>query len=246
MTKNCTDIQDKLSEFADGSVVAADRAEIEAHLDGCVACRDVLNDLQELRRAAARLGPIDPPDHVWLQVAGQTRTGRGPVAVAEARVAHRAGFSQWFGLAAALVAITIGAQYFVRSVPQESGSVVTTGNAPDGASVQRITDELSEAMTHFENAITQLEGLANASSGVLDAQMKETMKQNILTVNAAIAESRAALEQNPGNATAQVSLYEALRRKVVVLQATVNLMNEMRKGNQTGTVEAAAVFTKQS
>ena len=76
--------------------------------------------------------------------------------------------------------------------------------------------------------------------------MAETLRQNIQTVNAAIDESRTALVQNPGSQTARDSLFEALRRKVVVLQATVNLMNEMRKGNQTGAVEAAAVFGKKS
>ena len=72
------------------------------------------------------------------------------------------------------------------------------------------------------------------------------LRQNIKTINAAIEESRTALVQNPGNDPARDSLFEALRRKVVVLQATVNLMNEMRKGNQAGAVEAAAAFAKKS
>jgi hypothetical protein len=76
--------------------------------------------------------------------------------------------------------------------------------------------------------------------------MAETLRQNLQTINAAIDESRAALEQNPTSPLVQESLFDALRRKVVVLQATVNLMNEMRKGNQTGAIEAAAAFGKKS
>ena len=61
-----------------------------------------------------------------------------------------------------------------------------------------------------------------------------------------VVESREAVLKDPGSAPARESLFEALRRKVGVLQATVTLMNEMRKGNQTGAAEAAAAFGKKS
>jgi len=239
----CQDVQFRLSELADGALPPADRAEINAHLEECADCRGVLNDLQHVRRAATALGPIAPPDHVWLQVAGQTRFER-PGAM-RPPAARRAALAQWIGLAAALVVITIGAHYFLRTVPtsETSGGA---GNPRGTPSVQRIADELTLAMQHYDNAITELEALAKSNSDVLDTQMAETLRQNIQTVNAAIDESRAAFVQNPGSQAAQESLFEALRRKVVVLQATVNLMNEMRKGNQTGAVEAAAVFSKKS
>jgi hypothetical protein len=129
-------------------------------------------------------------------------------------------------------------------VPTDDG--VAAGNVSETPSVKRIADELSLAMQHYDNAIVELEALAKSSSDVLDTQMAEALRQNIQTVNAAIDESRTALVQNPDSPSAQESLFEALRRKVVVLQATVNLMNEMRKGNQTGAIEAAAVFSKKS
>ena len=236
----CQDVQPRLSEFADGIVSQSDRIAIETHLRACTDCRGILADLQHIRRGAAALGPIAPPDHVWLQVAGQTRFERpaGEGRFEEPRAVRRTAIGQWIGIAAALVLVTIGADYFLRDTP--------AGNATSPPSVQRIADELSLAMQHYDNAITELEALARSSSDVLDTQLSETLRSNIQTVNAAIDESRAALEQNPGSATARVSLFEALRRKVVVLQATVNLMNEMRKGNQTGAVEAAAAFGKKS
>ena len=239
----CQDVQSRLSEQADGELPPAERAEINAHLEECAACRGVLNDLQQVRRAAAALGPIAPPDHVWLQVAGQARLERP--AAWRLPAGRRAARAQWIGLAAALVVITIGADYFLRTVPPaDAGS--SASNPAGTPSVQRIADELTLAMQHYDNAITELEALAKSNSDVLDTQMAETLRQNMQTVNAAIDESRTALVQNPGSQTARESLFEALRRKVVVLQATVNLMNEMRKGNQTGAVEAAAVFSKKS
>jgi hypothetical protein len=243
--KTCHDVEPRLSEFIDDGLSAGDRAEVNAHVSQCARCRDLLRDLQQIRRAAQALGPVAPPDHVWLQVAGQARLGRPFPHLPAGRIARSPAIRQWIGLAAALVLVTVGAHYFLRSVP-ENGGGGAAGNPAETASVKRIADELTLAMQHYDNAITELEALAKSNSDVLDTQMTEALRQNIQTVNAAIDESRAALGENPGSATARESLFEALRRKVVVLQATVNLMNEMRKGNQTGAVEAAAVFSKKS
>lgn len=241
----CHDVEPRLSEFADDGLDARDRAEVTAHLSQCAQCRDLLRDLQHIRRAAQSLGAIAPPDHIWLQVAGQARFDRPDAGLPVTRVARRPATRQWVGLAAALVLVTVGAHYFLRSVPVDGGGG-QAGNPAETASVKRIADELSLAMQHYDNAITELEALAQSNSNVLDPQMAEALRQNIQTVNAAIDESRAALGENPGSETAHESLIVALRRKVVVLQATVNLMNEMRKGNQAGAIEAAAVFGKKS
>ena len=58
--------------------------------------------------------------------------------------------------------------------------------------------------------------------------------------------SREALNVNPGSEPARDSLFEALRQKVGVLQATVTLMNEMRKGNQDGAARVAAGLGRKS
>ena len=52
-----------------------------------------------------------------------------------------------------------------------------------------------------------------------------------------IAESRSALQSEPQSAPARDSLFEALRKKVNLLQDTIALMNEMRKGNSAGAAE---------
>ena len=102
------------------------------------------------------------------------------------------------------------------------------------------------ATQHYEKAIAQLEALAAADGNALDPVASASLKQSIQTIDRAIEESRTALLQDPGSEPARESLFEALRRKVGVLQATVSLMNEMRKGNQAGVAAAAAEFGKKS
>ncbi len=94
------------------------------------------------------------------------------------------------------------------------------------------------AEQHYEKAITGLEQIAKSGEGALDPQVAATLRNNLGVIDQAISDSRVALAQQPGSQLAQESLFEAFRRKVALLQDTVALINEMRKGNQAGAARA--------
>ena len=244
----CRDVEPQLSQMVDGHLPdAAAQATVRAHLEQCAACRGVLQDLEKLRRSSRALGPMAPPDRMWLELAGQLRLGDAPKPVESTGpsipIARRP-ITQWIGLAAALLIVTVGAYFFVR--PPDASPTTTQSNAAAAGSVEAVTEELNLATKHYEKAIAQLEALTKAEGGTFDSPVaKELLREKELT-DAAIAESSAAVAQDPGSVPARESLFEALRRKMLVLQATVSLMNEMRKGNQAGVAEAAAVFGKKS
>ena len=101
-------------------------------------------------------------------------------------------------------------------------------------------------MQHYENAIAKLEALTKNNDGAIDPAMADMLQKNLAVVDQAIAESRVALQSNPESEPARESLFEALRRKVGVLQATVTLMNQMRQGNPAGAAGAAAGLGRKS
>lgn len=243
----CQDVQAQFSLMVDGQLPEPRvQALVREHLETCASCRGTLQDLEKLRRASAALGPMPPPDHTWLAVAGRIRMEPAPAAPIRPPARSRAAIAQWLGLAAALIVATLGAYYFGQQ-PADSGSTARNGgNAPATASVEAVAEELTMAAQHYERAIAELQALAKADATALDPAVATTLAQNIQTIDSAIAESRGALTQDPGSEPARESLFEALRRKVVVLQATVTLMNEMRKGNQAAVAEAAAAFGKKS
>src|SRR5690606_22345804 len=97
----------------------------------------VLADLDRLRRAARQAGgPLTPPPHVWLQVAGQIHRER-PLAPPPARTKP---VWQWVGIAATLLLVTIGI-YVVQRIPTNDPSTATATAVPAG-SVQVIAGEL--------------------------------------------------------------------------------------------------------
>jgi hypothetical protein len=90
------------------------------------------------------------------------------------------------------------------------------------------------AEEHYEKAIQGLEQIANAEKSVLDPRTAATLQKNLSVIDAAINQSRAALREQPASEPAQQSLLDNFKSKIDVLQNTVALINEMRKGNEAG------------
>jgi len=118
--------------------------------------------------------------------------------------------------------------------PQPAGAAVPVSEHPE---LKTVAEELQLAEQHYEKAITGLEKLANDRQ-VLDPQVAAALQKNLQVIDLAIDESRAALRTHPASEPAQQSLFEAFRTKVALLQDTIALINEMRKGNQA---EAARI-----
>jgi len=253
----CDKVRPQLSGYVDRHLDAARAGEVRAHLLSCDACRGIADDLGLLRDAARKLGPIDPPSHVWLEIAGRVRLESGkpeaasPVraAVSTAR-ASRSDQWQWLGLAAALLLTTLAVYSIAK--PDSAAPVTvstdaatdTTSNAAEVPTVETVEETMKRAEAEFEKAIAQLEQLAKSGDPGVPASAVAILQKNVTTIDSAIAESRAALNSNPDSRPARTSLFEALRNKVNLLQHTVVLMNEMRKGDAGGAAEAAAGLGK--
>jgi hypothetical protein len=245
----CIDFAESISALADGTLDAAERPRVEAHIEACAECRELLDDLRALRREASSLGPEPLAASLWPRLAARLRD-RGVRNPDEAS-RSRAGFWQWAAIAA-LLAVAVGAGLLVTwsrrpapptattaGQPHDDSGVrpASSGNAAPPASVQGIEMELRMAEEHYEKAITGLEQVANTDQGALDPEVAATVKRNLEVIDQAIAESRTALKTEPQSQPARESLFEALRRKIVLLQDTIALMNEMRKGNQAGAAQ---------
>jgi hypothetical protein len=242
----CDDIQTRIGELVDGTLDAGDREAVEAHVRTCDRCAGLVRDFDRLRRAAQSLGSIDPPTHVWLEIAGQLRQATPPAPAALSPNARVAPVWQWAGLAAALVVITTGAYVFLRLERSAPAKEPTAAANSATGSVQVFADELTAAMTHYEKAIAELEVITKTTNGSLDPTLAAALQKNLLVIDDAITESRTAFTRDPTSVPARDSLLEALQRKVSVLQETVALMNEIRKGDQAGAAQVAAGFQKKS
>lgn len=217
----------RLSDYVDGALDPGARAAVAAHLDTCDACRALVRDLARIRTAARGLGPLAPPAAAWTRLEAALPSPR------------RQARAQWLGLAAGLVLVSVGAYALARlgapaTGPSHAGepATATAGNAAGAASVETIEQELAAAAKHYETAITQLEAIANKDAGTLPPETAAKLQVSLVEVDKYIAESRAALAREPQSEPARDGLFEALRRKVSMLQDTVALMGAMQRGDQ--------------
>jgi anti-sigma factor RsiW len=241
MTTPCEAYSVAISELVDGALAPAERARVDSHLDQCAACRGLLADLQSQRRATRGLPRLQPPPALWEAIAHGLRAqgvkdgDKGEGAPGLFARASRT----WLGLAAAIVVVVLGAAIALQMRAPADRQVATgqPGNVSAPDLVESVEADLRAAEQHYERAIAGLEKIATAENSTLDPQVAATLKKNLQIIDGAIAESRTALRSEPQSAPARESLFEALRRKMSLLQDTIALMNEMRKGNQAGTAE---------
>src|SRR5262245_9767418 len=231
-----------IHEFVEGTLDAGERAGVERHLAECAACRELADDLAEIRRVAASLEPRLPPARAWLRLerALQLEAGAGGGTASTSPLR-----SSWIWLAAAAVlvlATVVGLRFTPgvgRTAPQTTASVEAGATASDNASAEAVEAELRAAESHYDRAIKGLEQIASAEKGALDPKTAATLQKNLAVIDQAITESRAAVREQPTSEPAVSSLMENFKTKLALLQDTVALINEMRKGNEAGTAQAA-------
>jgi len=244
-TRSQEDIQALIDGNGDGALGPIRAAELEQHLERCDACRALERDLRRIRDVADTLGDPAPPDHVWLQIAGRLRQeGRvhdQPAPIATNRLQH-----VWLAIAAALV-LAVGAS-LVLLMPQFTlpppGATAQQGNAGGADAVQSGVEDLRQAERLLQSGVAKLKEGLGSDEAALPASVAVTLDHNLQILDQAIAESSDALQKEPQNIAARNSLFDALQRKISLLQDTITLMNEMRKGNAAGVAQVVEGTSK--
>ncbi|HET7220432.1 MAG TPA: zf-HC2 domain-containing protein [Vicinamibacterales bacterium] len=227
-----TEIQD----LVDGTLGRFRAAELQQHVDACDECRALLRDLEKIRDAAQSLDALAPPNHVWLQIAGRLRQ-EGRVAARPAPEPSGRHQYVWLAIAAALV-LAVGASLFVL-IPRQTATPgsVAQGNAAASDTVQSGVEDLRKAEQLLQSGVAKLKEGLGSEEQALPTAVTATLDSNLQILDQAIAESSSALQTDPQNVAARNSLFDALQRKISLLQDTVALMNEMRKGNAAGVAQ---------
>lgn len=235
-----------VNEYVDGALGDLERSEVERHLAACEPCRQLVEDLRDLTRRTAALEPMAPPARVWSRIEAQLGSyslARPQPFSGRPRGAWRAW--RWLVAAAVVLLCTIVGLRLSRSGPPGSrhagGS--SAGNRELAATVE---SELQQAQEHYQKAISGLEQIANAEQGALDSQTAATLRENLAKIDEAISESRAALKAQPDSEPAGQSLLDGFKAKIALLEDTIALINDMRKGDDAGTARIVSGLKRKS
>jgi len=187
-----------LNEYVDGTLAARERATVEAHLIDCAGCRAAMVELRALVTAAAALPKsIAPERNLWTAI--------------EARIVQRTTYNVqrafWRGALAAAAALVIALGVY-RLLPPFAAPYRPAGESAGWAAVQ----------ADFDRATSELGLSLAAERGRLRPETVALVERNLAVIDAAIAESRAALARDPANAELQRLWAAAARQKVELLR----------------------------
>jgi hypothetical protein len=222
---NCSNCQPLLSAYVDDSIGQGERAAVDAHLRSCSACHALMQDLAAIRSASQSLDALTPPARVWHQIAAT---------VVEPPRSRFGWLTRQPVMAVAMAAVIAAGLWRVADLLQPAPVPRLASRSDPPTIVTPVVQINAETEADYSVAIARLEEVAAANRDALDANTAGAMNAGLVVIDQAINESRAALQSEPENEPAHESLFEALRRKVALLQEMLALINEMRKGNQDG------------
>ena len=226
---SCREYDAQIGDYVDGAMDEAQRVSFESHLATCASCQAAVADFSVIRAASLSLEPQVPPPHVWRKLSAAIE--------AEPKPFFGVGGTQWwraFAPIAAMAVLVASLSWTAAQLTSAPGERLASRTPDTQSEPVSILAEYQLAERDLSNTIEGLERIAADDPAALDMETADVLKANLTVLDGAIGESREALKKEPENDVAQESLFEALRNKVALLQDTIALINEMRKGNQEG------------
>lgn len=226
---NCEMCQDLIGDFLDGALSHEDQAKLNLHLDDCLGCADVRNDLQAIVGfcRAHRGEESAPPNEkaLWLRIRNMIEAGAGAAAPAPAK---RKSWSTWIGrtwelsvpqLAASVAAIVlvVGLSTVVGLRRWDSGDAQFRASGRDAdfkAAAANVRDRVSQQ----QQLISYWNQRVEFNKARWNPQMRETFDRNLLVIDQAVNESFNALTQNPQDEVSEEMLNAALNEKLSLLK----------------------------
>jgi anti-sigma factor RsiW len=201
-------ILELLDDYVDGELSGLDADRVKTHLAGCAECAQAEQRLRKLLAGAAALPQsIEPPADVWLNVQARTST-RGTRATL---------WSLRYPLAAAAVVLIIASSTITALL------LKTTAPTPAPTPNAVTLVALDAAEREYVRIASELERALNDRANQIDPATIKTVRENLVIMDHAIADARAALQKTPGNAELSRLVSTSYKRKIGMLERTLRL-----------------------
>jgi len=190
----------KLNEYVDGALGVGEREAVEAHLARCAGCREAVAQLRALLAGARALPQaIEPARDLWASI--------------ERRTVQRATWNMqrvWWGGALAAAAVLVIALGLYRLLPSST-------------TLYRPGQGWAAVQADFDQTTSDLGLIVAAERERLRPETVALLERNLAIIDAAIAESRAALARDPASVELRGLFAAAARQKVELLRWAARL-----------------------
>jgi hypothetical protein len=217
----------RLDDWAGGELNDLEGAAVRVHLDGCDACRAEAEALRALVAEAAALPrEIAPTRELWsgIEARIQPRAASAPVIPLRSRLQAplRRQPPAWLLAAAAVLLVATTSLVTLRFAGGPAGDGVRPGQGADAASMTAFA-AFEPAEREYSRAIEDLRLLLDTRRDALAPETVAVLEENLAIIDAAIQQSRAALQADPSSRELAQMLAAAYDTKIEVLERAVQL-----------------------
>lgn len=229
---NCDKCQDLVSDLLDGALSQEDQKTLNLHLEECLSCADVRNDLQSIVGfcRSNRDEYSAPPNEkaLWMRIRNVIEAGAAPAFAATATAPQRSFLPNWIGrrweLSFPQLAASVAVIVLLVSLTTAIGMRGFRGTAvpaTPASSVQNLTlaaANLRNRINQQQHAIDYWNQRVEYNKARWNPEMRETFDRNLKVIDQAVTASFESLSSNPHDEVSEEMLNAALNEKLALLK----------------------------
>src|SRR5690606_9550158 len=240
-TMDCGRGEELLADWMEGES-GPEFTALEAHLATCSSCSALAEDLRRIATTAASLPDITPPRDLWPEIAVRLTPRQAGYVAGAVLTRHSAShpvsstrrfrIERWrapLAAAAAVLVVATGALLVTRSgdnAPVPTAAAPSEAPAASGEAILASSQPVNSAQLLSQSYAAEIEALTTILAndrGILDTATVGVLRRNLEVIDAAIQESRQALEQDPASELLTEQLNVIYDMKLEMLRRTVIL-----------------------
>lgn len=230
---NCEKCQDLIGDLVDGALSREDAATLNLHLEDCLSCADVRNDLQSIvsfcRQNRGQYDPTPNERALWLRIKNVIEAeNAAAVVAAPAHPSSRKLFPAWMNrswelslpqltasVAALVVVVSLATAVGIRRWESTDSAGSKNGTAA-GLAVTGI--DVRDRISQQQQAISYWNQRVDLNKARWNQQMRDTFDRNLLVIDQAVNDSLNELNRNPHDEVSEEMLNTALSDKLALLK----------------------------
>lgn len=211
----------RINDYLDDVLAPPERASLDAHIQSCAPCRQQIESMRQLLAEVHALPPAVRPERDLLPGIHAAIDREQVVVLRDWRT--RSLWSLRWAVATAAVLLVMATAVITQAVAKKrQAAPLATQPALSGTLVRH---DLNQLEAKYESAISELQQLVAEQGSALAPATLRLLERNLQVIDDAIRESRAALEQDPGNAMINEMLWSAYEKKLELLRRATTMVS---------------------
>ncbi len=237
---NCEKCQDLISDFLDGALNREDQSLLNAHLEQCLTCVGVRDDLQSIIGFChTQRGEYDAPPNeraLWLRIRNMIESGAGsvvPAAVPD-KPSQSSVWKNWVGrswelsfaqlvASAAVIVLVVSLSTIVGLRRYQSGEPTKATAGSDNGTLSLAAASLRDRVSKQQQLISYWNQRVEFNKARWNPEMRETFERNLKVIDQTVNDSLNSLSQNPQDEVSEEMLNAALSEKLSLLKEFAEL-----------------------